>query len=84
MSDLAASGGYYLALAGDEIYADPSSIVGSIGVVFAGFGFDKAIEKLVKVSANLPAAPRNDGMRRVSRHAGPARGFRGIEGWGRS
>jgi signal peptide peptidase SppA len=44
--DVAASGGYYLALAGDEIYADPSSIVGSIGVIFSGFGFDKAIEKL--------------------------------------
>jgi len=44
--DVAASGGYFLALAGDEIYADPSSIVGSIGVVSAGFGFDKAIEKL--------------------------------------
>jgi signal peptide peptidase SppA len=44
--DVAASGGYYLALSGDEIYADASSIVGSIGVIFAGFGFDKAIEKL--------------------------------------
>jgi signal peptide peptidase SppA len=44
--DVAASGGYYLALAGDELYADASSIVGSIGVIFAGFGFDKAIEKL--------------------------------------
>jgi signal peptide peptidase SppA len=44
--DVAASGGYYLALAGDEIYADPSSIVGSIGVIFAGFGLDKAIAKL--------------------------------------
>jgi signal peptide peptidase SppA len=44
--DAAASGGYYLALAGDEIYADASSIVGSIGVIYAGFGFDKAIEKL--------------------------------------
>lgn len=44
--DVAASGGYFLAIAGDEIYADPSSIVGSIGVVSAGFGFDKAIEKL--------------------------------------
>jgi signal peptide peptidase SppA len=44
--DVAASGGYYLALAGDEIYADASSIVGSIGVIFASFGFDKAIEKL--------------------------------------
>lgn len=44
--DVAASGGYYLALAGDEIYADASSIVGSIGVISAGFGFDKAIERL--------------------------------------
>jgi signal peptide peptidase SppA len=44
--DVAASGGYYLAVAGDEIYADPSSIVGSIGVIFTSFGFDKAIEKL--------------------------------------
>lgn len=44
--DVAASGGYFLALAGDEIYADPSSIIGSIGVISASFGFDKAIEKL--------------------------------------
>ena len=44
--DLAASGGYLIAMAGDEIYADPSSIVGSIGVVSAGFGFDKALDKL--------------------------------------
>jgi signal peptide peptidase SppA len=44
--DLAASGGYYVAIAGDEIYADPSSIIGSIGVISSGFGFDKAIERL--------------------------------------
>ena len=44
--DVAASGGYYLAVAGDEIYADASSIVGSIGVIFASFGLDKAIAKL--------------------------------------
>ena len=44
--DVAASGGYYIALAGDEIYADTSSIIGSIGVISAGFGFEKAIEKL--------------------------------------
>jgi len=43
--DLAASGGYFLAIAGDEIYADPSSIVGSIGVVSAGFGLDKLIAR---------------------------------------
>lgn len=44
--DVAASGGYFLAIAGDEIYADPSSIVGSIGVISQGFGFVEAIEKL--------------------------------------
>ena len=44
--DVAASGGYYIALAGDEIYAEPSSIVGSIGVISSGFGLQRAIEKL--------------------------------------
>jgi signal peptide peptidase SppA len=44
--DVAASGGYMLAIAGDEIYAHPNSIVGSIGVVSAGFGFEKLIEKI--------------------------------------
>jgi serine protease SohB len=44
--DVAASGGYWLACAGDEIYADESSIVGSIGVISAGFGFVEAIGKL--------------------------------------
>jgi signal peptide peptidase SppA len=43
--DIAASGGYFLALAGDEIYADPSSIVGSIGVISAGFGLDRFIDR---------------------------------------
>jgi signal peptide peptidase SppA len=44
--DVAASGGYFIAVAGDEIYADPSSIIGSIGVISQGFGLDKAIERL--------------------------------------
>ncbi len=44
--DVAASGGYMLACAGDEIYADTSSIVGSIGVLSAGFGFVDLINKL--------------------------------------
>jgi signal peptide peptidase SppA len=43
--DAAASGGYMIACAGDEIFADPSSIVGSIGVVSAGFGLDRLIER---------------------------------------
>ena len=46
VEDVAASGGYMLALAGDEIIADASSIVGSIGVVSASFGFDRLMEKL--------------------------------------
>lgn len=46
VEDVAASGGYWLACAADEIFADPSSIVGSIGVVSAGFGFQEAIAKL--------------------------------------
>jgi serine protease SohB len=44
--DVAASGGYMIALAGDEIIADETSIVGSIGVVSAGFGFPEAIARL--------------------------------------
>ena len=44
--DVAASGGYMLALAGEEIYAHKASIVGSIGVISAGFGYPGAIEKL--------------------------------------
>ncbi|WP_024276490.1 S49 family peptidase [Hyphomicrobium sp. 802] len=44
--DVAASGGYFLAIAGDEIYADPSSIVGSIGVVSRSFGFVELIDRM--------------------------------------
>ncbi|MCP4316662.1 MAG: S49 family peptidase [Hyphomicrobiales bacterium] len=46
VEDLAASGGYMIALAGDEIFADPTSIVGSIGVVSASFGFTDLIKKI--------------------------------------
>lgn len=44
--DVAASGGYWLACAADEIVADPASIVGSIGVISGGFGFTGLMEKL--------------------------------------
>jgi signal peptide peptidase SppA len=44
--DAAASGGYWLALAADEIYADPMSVVGSIGVITASFGFQDLMAKL--------------------------------------
>jgi len=46
VEDVAASGGYMMACAADEIFADPCSVVGSIGVVSAGFGFDKAMARL--------------------------------------
>ena len=46
VEDVAASGGYMIACAADEIVADPSSIVGSIGVVGASFGFAKLIDKI--------------------------------------
>jgi signal peptide peptidase SppA len=44
--DVAASGGYWLLLSGDEIYAHNSSIIGSIGVIFSSFGFVDLIKKL--------------------------------------
>ena len=46
VEDVAASGGYMIACAGDEIVCDPSSIVGSIGVVGSSFGFHEALNKL--------------------------------------
>lgn len=46
VEDVAASGGYWLATAADEIYADESSILGSIGVISAGFGLTGLIEKI--------------------------------------
>ena len=46
ISDLGASGAYYIASAADQIYADKASLVGSIGVTAAGFGFVGAMEKL--------------------------------------
>src|ERR1700710_804686 len=46
VEDVAASGGYMLACAGDEIFCDPSSILGSIGVVGGGFGFQELIKKI--------------------------------------
>jgi signal peptide peptidase SppA len=46
VEDVAASGGYMLACAGDEIFCDPSSILGSIGVVGGSFGFPELIKKV--------------------------------------
>lgn len=46
IGDVCASGGYYVAVAADAIYADKASIVGSIGVIMEGFGFPEALRKL--------------------------------------
>jgi signal peptide peptidase SppA len=61
VEDIAASGGYWIALAGDEIVAAPSSIVGSIGVITAGFGFDRALERL-GIDRRLYATGAHKGM----------------------
>lgn len=58
IEDVAASGGYFIAVVADELFADPSSIVGSIGVIMAGFGFEKAIEK-IGVTRRIYTAGKN-------------------------
>jgi signal peptide peptidase SppA len=61
VEDVAASGGYMIACAGDEIICDPSSIVGSIGVVGGSFGFQGLIEKL-GVERRLYTSGKNKAM----------------------
>lgn len=61
IEDVGASGGYILALAGDEIYADDSSIVGSIGVISGGFGFHEALKR-VGVERRVYTAGENKSM----------------------
>jgi signal peptide peptidase SppA len=59
--DVAASGGYWLALAGDEIYAEDTSILGSIGVVSGGFGFSDLLRR-VGISRRLYTAGARKAM----------------------
>jgi len=59
--DAAASGGYWLACAGDEIFADESSIVGSIGVISGGFGFPELLKR-IGVERRIHTAGENKGM----------------------
>lgn len=59
--DVAASGGYWLACAADEIFADANSIVGSIGVISAGFGFPDALERL-GIERRVHSTGRRKGM----------------------
>jgi len=59
--DTCASGGYYIAVAADKIFADKASLVGSIGVIMSGFGYVEAMDKL--------------GIERRLLHAGDNKGF---------
>ena len=61
VADMCASGGYYIAAAADEIYANKASIVGSIGVLMNGFGFVDAMKKL-GIERRLYTAGEHKGM----------------------
>ncbi len=61
IADIGASGGYYIAAAADKIYANESSIVGSIGVIMNGFGFVDAMQK-VGVERRLMTAGESKGF----------------------
>lgn len=61
LTDMAASGGYYVAAAADEIYADKASVVGSIGVLMNSFGFVDAMDKL-GIERRLYTAGEHKGM----------------------
>ena len=61
VEDMCASGGYYVAVAADQIYVDKASIVGSIGVLMDGFGFTGLMDKL-GVERRLLTAGENKGM----------------------
>jgi signal peptide peptidase SppA len=76
--DVAASGGYWLALAADEIYADETSLLGSIGVVSGGFGFVDVLQRL-GVERRLYTAGEDKSLLDPFRPAEP----RGVERLGR-
>ncbi|CAM3748440.1 signal peptide peptidase SppA [Polynucleobacter arcticus] len=61
IEDICASGGYYVAVAGDQILVDKASLVGSIGVIMEGFGFTGLMEKL-GVTRRMITAGSNKGM----------------------
>jgi len=61
VGEMCASGAYYIAVAADEIYVDKASLVGSIGVLMDGFGFDQLMQKL-GIERRLLTAGENKGM----------------------
>lgn len=79
VEDVAASGGYWLACAADEIFVDRGSIVGSIGVVSAGFGAPDALAKL-GVERRVHTAGRSKSMLDPFRPENPADVAK-LEGW---
>ncbi|GHC19211.1 peptidase S49 [Kushneria pakistanensis] len=78
IEDIGASGAYYIASAADDIYAAPASLIGSIGVIYSGFGLEGAMEKLgverrvFTAGENKdmldPFQPVNDTQRRFWQH----------------
>jgi protease-4 len=60
-TDLCASGGYYIAVAADEIYADKATVIGSIGVLMSSFGFVEAMNKM-GIERRLLTAGENKGF----------------------
>ena len=80
ISDLGASGAYYIASAADQIYADKASLVGSIGVTAASFGFVGTMEKLgVERRVYTPASTSRSSI--LSSRKSPRRPSSGSRCW---
>ncbi len=87
VEDVAASGGYWLACAADEIWADDSSIVGSIGVISAGFGAHELhrpaghraaglYRRQIEIACSIRSAPKSPRMWRGCKAIGWTRSTR--------
>src|ERR1700745_2636602 len=81
VEDVAASGGYMIACAGDEIFCDPSSILGSIGVVGGSFGMQELIKK-IGIERRLYTAGEHKAMLDpfLPEGSGDVRGLEGVQG----
>ena len=79
VEDVAASGGYWLACAAEEIYIDQASLVGSIGVISAGFGLNEAIGK-VGVERRVYTAGKSKSMMDPFKKESPA-DVKRLKGW---
>ena len=79
VEDVAASGGYWLACAADEIFVDASSITGSIGVISAGFGLQDAIDR-IGVERRVHTAGKSKSMMDPFKKQNPA-DVKRLKGW---